>query len=91
MVATTRAIVAAGMRQHAAARAVNGHADQLAVGGDERATLGGHGEAQIESQSRVDLAATGAVPGAAGQRDHPERGDDLRVGAPDRDGEMTGP
>ena len=33
----------------------------------------------------------GAVPGAAGECDDPERGDDIGIGTSDRDGEMTGP
>ena len=78
-------------REHAAARAMDRHADQFAVGGDERAAFGGHCEVEIETQLGVDLSAMGTVPCAAGERDDAERGDDVALRSPDRDRKMAGP
>ena len=48
-------------------------------------------EPQIETQLGVDLSAVGTVPCAAGERDDPERGDDVTLRASDRDGKMARP
>jgi hypothetical protein len=78
-------------RENAAARSVDRHADQLALGGDEGAAFRRQREPQIEAQLGVDLSAVGAVPGAARERHDPERGDDVALRSPDGDGEMAGP
>jgi hypothetical protein len=71
-------------------RTVNGHADQGAVGGDERAAFRRHCEPHVETQLGIDLPAVGAVPRSGGEGNDPERRDDVALRSADCEGEMAG-
>ncbi len=67
------------------------HADQSALRGDDRAAFRGHRKPDVETKFRVDPAAVGTVPRAAGERNDPERGEDVAMGSPDCNGKMARP